>query len=63
MAGRTYSSHLKWILLCGSPVIFPREEEPHSEFWYHMLQDGHNFVAAPPVNGDGGFLIDRLEVR
>ncbi|MBC7772783.1 MAG: hypothetical protein H7210_09840 [Pyrinomonadaceae bacterium] len=44
LQGYTFSSRLKYLLTCGSPVIFAREEEMHQEFWHHMLQDGANIV-------------------
>ena len=36
LPGQGYSSRLKNLLLCKSPVIFPRDG--NDEFWYHLLQ-------------------------
>ena len=45
MSGVTYSTRLRYLLLCGSPVIFPHKgEHEHVEFWQHLLKDRHNIV-------------------
>ncbi|KAK9862574.1 hypothetical protein WJX84_004996 [Apatococcus fuscideae] len=39
-AGNTYSARLKYLLFCKSAVVLP--DSPWQEFFYHMLQPGHN---------------------
>ena len=36
MPGNGYSARLKYLLMCGSPVIFPYGGL--EEFWYHLLE-------------------------
>ena len=39
--GNTYATRLKWIMACGSVVIFPHDPGFfHQEFWYHILEHG-----------------------
>ena len=45
LSGVTYSTRLKYLLLCGSAVIFPhKREHEHVEFWQHLVKDRHNIV-------------------
>ena len=45
LSGVAYSSRLKYLLLCGSAVVFPHKgEHEHVEFWQHLLKDRHNIV-------------------
>lgn len=39
-AGHTYSGRLKFLTLCGSAIIFPKDE--WQEFWYGLLKNGTN---------------------
>ncbi|KAK9831115.1 hypothetical protein WJX74_003831 [Apatococcus lobatus] len=41
-AGNTYSVRLKYLLFCKSAVVLP--DSPWQEFFYHMLQAGHNVL-------------------
>ena len=45
MSGVGYSARLKYLMLCGSPVIFPHKGYwEYNEFWYHLLKDKENIV-------------------
>ena len=45
LSGLTSAVSLKYLLLCGSVVVFPHRGEHESiEFWSHLLGDGHNVV-------------------
>lgn len=37
MEGYSYSSRLKYIMACGSAIIYPNKR--YTEFWYHMLDE------------------------
>ncbi|CAF1538335.1 unnamed protein product [Adineta ricciae] len=41
--GWSYSNRLKYLLLCGSPVIFAHFRE-WEEYWYHLLKHDHNIL-------------------
>jgi protein glucosyltransferase len=43
LEGVTYSSRLKYLLLCGSTVVF-NVMEYWEEYWYHLLEDGKNII-------------------
>ena len=50
LSGVAYSSRLKYLLLCGSAVVFPHKgEHEHVEFWQHLLKDRHNIVLTGAV--------------
>jgi protein glucosyltransferase len=41
--GVTYSSRLKYLLLCGSAVVF-NAVEYWEEYWYHLLENDKNII-------------------
>jgi hypothetical protein len=41
--GVSYSSRIKYLLLCGSPVIYPIIDD-WEEYWYHLLQNDTNII-------------------
>lgn len=43
LEGNTFSGRLKYLLLCGSPVIFVKLNG-WEEFWYHLLQHQENIL-------------------
>ncbi|UJR16899.1 hypothetical protein I4U23_003797 [Adineta vaga] len=43
LEGSSYSSRLKYLLLCGSPVLY-NPVQYWEEYWYHLLRDGENIV-------------------
>ncbi|CAL5220202.1 g2176 [Coccomyxa viridis] len=44
MRGQTYSARLKYLLACGSAVVFPWLSEEPQEWWYPALQNGTNVL-------------------
>jgi len=45
LTGIAYSARLKYLMLCGSAVIFPhRGDWEYREFWYHMLKNRENVL-------------------
>lgn len=53
LTGRAYSARLKYLLLCGSTVIFPhRGDWEYHEFWFHLLKDRENILYTEEVNWD-----------
>ena len=45
LSGVAYSARLKFLMLCGSPVVFPhRGYWEFQEFWFHMLKDRENII-------------------
>ncbi|KAK9831249.1 hypothetical protein WJX74_009428 [Apatococcus lobatus] len=49
-AGNTYSARLKYLLFCKSAVVLP--DSPWQEFFYHMLQAGHNVLRVEALTRD-----------
>jgi len=43
LEGNTFSGRLKYLLLCGSPVIFAKIDG-WEEFWYHLLKHQENII-------------------
>jgi len=43
LEGNTFSGRLKYLLLCGSPVIFAKING-WEEFWYHLLKHQENII-------------------
>ena len=43
LEGHTYSSRVKYLLLCGSTVVFNVIEQ-WEEYWYHLLEHGKNVI-------------------
>ncbi|UJR16828.1 hypothetical protein I4U23_003727 [Adineta vaga] len=56
--GHSYSSRLKYLLLCGSPVIYPMMDY-WQEYWYHLLQNGTNIFLVN-ANNSGKVLDDAV---
>jgi len=54
--GISYSSRLKYLMACKSLVFFPKSE--YREYWYHLLEDGHNIVS---VTANFSDLIPKLQ--
>ena len=49
LEGNTFSGRLKYLLLCGSPVIFVKVNG-WEEFWYHLLQHQENIILLDKVD-------------
>jgi hypothetical protein len=49
LEGKTYSGRLKYLLLCGSPVIFAKIAG-WEEFWYHLLTHQENIIILDSVD-------------
>ncbi|CAF1636423.1 unnamed protein product, partial [Adineta ricciae] len=43
LEGSSYSSRLKYLLLCGSPVVY-NPVQYWEEYWYHLLKDRENII-------------------
>ncbi len=43
LEGHTYSSRLKYLLLCGSTVVYNVMDQ-WEEYWYHLLENGKNII-------------------
>jgi len=43
LEGASYSSRIKYLLLCGSTVVF-NVIEYWEEYWYHLLENGKNII-------------------
>jgi Glycosyl transferase family 90 len=63
LGGHTYSNRLKWLMLCNSTVVVPRDERGWVEFYYDaLLRDGENIVFSDAiVNPEGAWKL--LDVR
>lgn len=59
--GVSYSSRLKYLLLCGSTVIY-RVLEDWEEYWYHLLENGTNIIFFKGQNNEEELLktVDNL---
>jgi Glycosyl transferase family 90 len=63
LGGHTYSNRLKWLMLCNSTVVIPRDHRGWEEFFYSsLLRDGVNVVFADSVENEQGAW-KLLEVR
>ena len=49
LEGNTFSGTLKYLLLCGSPVIFAKIDG-REEFWYHLLKHQENIITLELIN-------------
>lgn len=47
MAGCSWSSRLKWIMLCRAAIVF--SQSPFLEFWHRALEPGRNIISVPEV--------------
>ncbi|CAF1093336.1 unnamed protein product, partial [Adineta ricciae] len=54
LEGNTYSSRLKYLLLCGSPVIF-NPLQAWEEYWYHLLKDRENIMLFEEAGNEAAF--------
>ncbi|UJR16898.1 hypothetical protein I4U23_003796 [Adineta vaga] len=54
LEGSSYSSRLKYLLLCGSPVVYAPIQY-WEEYWYHLLKDGENIVFFESAGNEGAF--------
>ncbi|CAF1010659.1 unnamed protein product [Adineta steineri] len=54
LEGNTYSSRLKYLLLCGSSVVYDPIEH-YEEYWYHLLENGKNVIFVERINNEIAF--------
>lgn len=47
LAGCSWSSRLKYLMLCKSAIVFP--QSPFLEFWYRALTPGKNILSVPEI--------------
>lgn len=52
--GWSYSNRLKYLLLCGSPVIFANFYE-WEEYWYHLLKHDYNVLVFRDKQNENSF--------
>ena len=47
LAGCSWSSRLKYLMLCRATIVFPKS--PYLEFWYRALTPGKNVLVTPEM--------------
>jgi hypothetical protein len=52
--GWSYSNRLKYLLLCGSPVIYANFHG-WEEYWYHLLQHDYNILVFKDKGNESAF--------
>ncbi|CAF0866885.1 unnamed protein product [Adineta ricciae] len=61
LEGSSYSSRLKYLLLCGSPVVY-NPVQYWEEHWYHLLKDRENIIVFESARNEAALkkLLDHL---
>lgn len=52
--GWSYSNRIKYLMLCGSPVIFAHFFK-WEEYWYHLLKHDHNVIVFTEKGNEDSF--------
>lgn len=62
LAGCSWSSRLKYLMLCRAAIVFP--DSAYLEFWYRALTPGKNYIALPEmVSPESGVSLLRVAER